>query len=373
MRELVQKLVSIPSVFPNEKKVGDFLADYLRKLEFTVERVLTKPDRSNIVATFGKSKRYLGLYGHMDTVPPSEGRARNPYEVTEEKGKLYGLGVADMKGGVAAILKAGEFAANNKLPVKIILGVDEEGISEGAQDLIRSGLMEKINFLIVGESGQAASLKQEFSLCYGRKGRTLFAIDIFGKKAHAAESHKAINAIKKARDLLSLIETISIPYHPRLGEAQIIIHSIRGETDSFSIPETCHMEVSVLTTPNYQSTQFAQDVKALAEKNNIRIGIKEVYRKTPYGVSYEVDRNNDILKIIESGVLNAYHIQPGYATSVADENIFAHAFGVPVITIGPIGGGDHTDDEWLDFDSLLAVEKVYKEIIELYNSLEKQV
>jgi hypothetical protein len=38
--------------------------------------------------------------------------------------------------------------------------------------------------------------------------------------------------------------------------------------------------------------------------------------------------------------------------SVADENVFANRLHIPVVTIGPIGGGDHTAEEWVSLNSL---------------------
>src|SRR5260221_8795930 len=132
-QQLLEKLVSIPSVFPNEEKISVFIVDYLQHLGFTVKKVPTEKTRNNIVATFGKSKKYLGFYGHMDTVPRES--YKDAYRVIKKGKRVMGLGTEDMKGGIAAILKTAEFAVKNKLPVKIIIGVDEENISQGAHDL----------------------------------------------------------------------------------------------------------------------------------------------------------------------------------------------------------------------------------------------
>src|SRR5437667_6714773 len=95
---LLKKLISIPSIFPNENMISEFLKKYLEDLGFSVRVIQTKPNRYNLIATFGKSKKYLGLYGHMDTVAPGEQRKTNPFEMTIKNSKAFGLGVADMKG-----------------------------------------------------------------------------------------------------------------------------------------------------------------------------------------------------------------------------------------------------------------------------------
>ena len=48
----------------------------------------------------------MGFLGHTDTVEYIDGWNSNPFELTLKDEKLYGLGVCDMKGGIAAMLAA---------------------------------------------------------------------------------------------------------------------------------------------------------------------------------------------------------------------------------------------------------------------------
>ena len=43
--------------------------------------------------------------------------------------------------------------------------------------------------------------------------------------------------------------------------------------------------------------------------------------------------------------------------------VFAGRLNIPVITLGPIGAGDHTKDEWVRIASLDATTSAYKEIL----------
>ena len=57
----------------------------------------------------------IGFLGHTDTVEYIDGWDSDPFELTKKDGKLYGLGVCDMKGGIAAMLDAvSEFKEENK-------------------------------------------------------------------------------------------------------------------------------------------------------------------------------------------------------------------------------------------------------------------
>src|SRR5690606_7039556 len=90
-------LVAIPSVSHQEKALADHVAARLGGLaHLKVDRV-----DDNVVARteLGRSMRVV-VAGHLDTVPPN-GNATPRIEGDV----LYGLGSADMKGGLAVMLE----------------------------------------------------------------------------------------------------------------------------------------------------------------------------------------------------------------------------------------------------------------------------
>ncbi len=368
--ELLRKLVSIQSVFPHENEISDYLSSLLSDIGFSVETVDTG-GRKNIVATYGESRKYLCLYGHMDTVPPNTGM-NEPFKLKEKDGIGRGLGAADMKGGVAAIITAARTAVRNRLPLKVVLGVDEENISEGAHAIIDSGLLKDAGFLISGESGgeslNSETIKEPFTVCYGRKGRILFDATISGVRSHAANKKEGINAIVKAAEFACAADKMSFPEHETLGSTDIVVQSIVSNADSFSIPDACDISFSVITTPNIKSTSVLKKLNDFCKNKNININIRAHSRATPYGESYEVDRQDGFVQKLESQLFKPNGVKPVYAASVADENVFANRLGIPVISMGPVSGGFHALNEWIRLDSLNATTKAYEKAIALYNS-----
>ncbi len=366
--ELLQKLVEIDSVFPNEQKISLYLQEYLEKIGFEVETVTTDKNRNNLIATYGKSKKYLGFYAHMDTVPRDEEGAHDPHKLVVQGDKAFGLGAEDMKGAIVNILHTAEFAVKHKLPMKIIFAVDEEAISKGAHDLVNSKKLNNISFLVSGESGQIKDFEQPFSVVYGRKGRLLFELEVSGKKSHAADSTHGKNAIVDASRLVNLFTKIHLKKNKYLGETEFIVQSIHSDTTSFSIPDKCVVRCSVLTVPGVNSELVIKKIKSVADLHKIAVKVKLVERETPYGDAYEIDRKNIFLKRLEKEIFTPNKVTPIYTGSVADENIFANKLSIPVISVGPIGGGGHTKDEWLSLKSFHKMENVYKSILELYNT-----
>lgn len=361
---LMTSLVAIPSVFPNEENVTSFIELYLQKLGFQVTRISSESNRDNLVAEFGKAKKHVCFYGHMDTVPPDPEWQQDPYTVSTQDDIARGLGVTDMKGGIAAILVLAEYAVKHNLPVKLAFGVDEENISLGSYHLTQTSFFDSVEFLISAESGQVFNENQDFAVNYGRKGRFALEVNIQGKNAHAARSDLATNAILEASRFFDLLKTMNLPIHEKLGHAQVIPYSVQSETDSFSIPSHATIKLNVLSVPGITSDTFIHQLETLCLDNNLQAQIQLVPRETPYMESYEVDTNSDIIRTLETRILSNWNVQPGYSISVADENRFAYALGIPVISLGPIGGDDHTAQEWVSISSLRKVVEVYCDILE---------
>jgi succinyl-diaminopimelate desuccinylase len=271
-----------------------------------------------------------------------------------------------MKGGISCILQAAAWATTEGLPVKVILGVDEENISQGANDLIRSGKLSDVGFLIVAESGQVTDFSQPISVCLGRKGRIVFEIEVSGMAAHAAEHHKGVNAIEKAAELCLALRELPLPTHPKLGASALVTQGIRSEASAFSVPDHCTITCSLLTCPGMTSEAFMQLVTHTAARIGVQVVVRVKERATPYGEAFEIDQNHPFYQSLYLSTLAPLHVVPMFTPSVADENFFAHSLGIPVLSIGPIGSGDHTKDEWVRLSSLAKVVDVYKRAIALY-------
>lgn len=363
--ELMSRLVAINSVFPGEGRLVNFIEAYLQQLRFSVERVPAEPGRDNLVAVYGQNQKFLCLYGHVDTVPPDPAWKQNPFLVTIAGGVARGLGVADMKGGLAVILLAAKYAYQHRRPIKLAFGVDEENISLGSYTLTKTRFFNNVNLLISAESGQIVNESQDYSVNYGRKGRFVIEVAIEGVAAHAARSDLATNAITQTARFLMLADQLNLPKHSRLGQTEIIPFFIESQTDSFSIPSRSVLRLNVLTVPGVTSSHVIEQLEKLCRQERIQAAFQLVQRITPYMEAYEVDRRDSNIQLLENKIFSQFKVIPGYAASVADENRFANELGIPVISIGPIGGHDHTANEWVNLSSLRKTLIVYQKIINL--------
>ena len=93
------------------------------------------------------------LAGHTDTVPLDEELwSVDPFKVTQRDGKLFGLGVTDMKGFFPIIMEAVKPLLDKsfKEPLIILATADEETSMQGARSIAQLG-RPKARAAIIGE------------------------------------------------------------------------------------------------------------------------------------------------------------------------------------------------------------------------------
>src|SRR5690606_32426572 len=124
-------------------------------------------DVDNLWLRRGRGKPLLVFAGHTDVVPPGPEAqwSEPPFSATVRDGMLIGRGAADMKGSLAAMIKAAErFAALHPgAPgsIALLMTSDEEGAAEdGTRKVLErlSARGELFDYCVVGEPSSGARL-----------------------------------------------------------------------------------------------------------------------------------------------------------------------------------------------------------------------
>ncbi len=372
--QLLKELISINSVFPNERQLAEYLELHLMELGFTIKRIPVSEGRFNLVAERGTQGKPIAFYGHMDTVPAYGKWKKPPLETWEDDDKLYGLGSMDMKAGLAAILKACDFESDRK--IKIALGVDEENISEGAQVILKNGFLNDCEGIVVTEAGQSDRLALGTKMItLGRRGHPVYEITIPGKSSHGAHVHLGINAINEAARFVLVLDKFQLPNNSLFPPATQFVRSFNASNSSLSIPDSAVIELDRHTIPPETSESVLRQLKSFIDNlytngefkeiDGKRITIKLKERKTPYLDPYATNQENTFVKKLAGAVFDHHKAEPiyNYGSSVADENVFAKT-GLPVVTIGPLGGNEHSADEWVSKQSYLDTIEILRKFIE---------
>jgi acetylornithine deacetylase/succinyl-diaminopimelate desuccinylase-like protein len=370
---ILERLVSINSIFGNEKAIGEYLESRLRRLGFSTRRQYLAPGRFNIFAERGVGSRSLMFYGHMDTVTAHGKWKKGPFGLRREGDRLYGLGACDMKGGIAAMLKALESGRDRK--IKVLLCADEENISKGAWTAVKERRwFGDVAFMVSCEPGDSKRHNGgAHVITVGRRGRVVIEADVYGLSSHGANPQRGINAIDEASRIVLASRAIRLREHKELGKENIFVRDIVARSDSaLDLPDRAHLEFDMQLVPPSTARDAVERVNILI-RNMHRAGklregtvvtVKMKKRPTPYIDPY-IDNLHDpriikLLSLIKSGLRNPVL---NYGSSVADDNILANSFGRPIVTIGPVAGNLHAPEEWTSLKSLRELVTVYGLII----------
>lgn len=381
IESILKQLVSINSIFPREKELGEWLEKYLKTGEWQIKKHYVGENRFNLLAEKGEIKPAIGFYGHLDTVPAYGDWKTDPFKLTKKGDRLYGLGACDMKAGIVAMLMA---VLNHKpegRKIKLFFGVDEENISLGAHELVKKfrNWFSDMLVIYVPESGHSKKFRGGADvLTLGRRGRVVFQINVFGKSAHGATPDKGINAISQAAEIVKAVDEMRLANHSRLGRSSAFVRLISGQSTSLSLPDNVAIEVDrhlvVPETTQSALKQLCLMIGGLYKNGRLNVSVDKKARvfikkrQTPYLQPFITDRRLKVVKQTKNIIKGLFgKVNINYALSAADENVLANLLKKPVITIGPRGNNEHSANESVSLKSIKELVQVYKQIIrEIY-------
>ena len=142
LRRRLAELVAFDTQNPtgDERPAVEMLARELRTLGARAVETFEAEGHHAVYGRFGDEAPSLLVNAHVDTVPANSGYTSPPHTLVERDGRPHGLGSADTKGAIAAILEAlSAKAAERRLPrgVGVLFSGDEE---RGSNACIRAFL-----------------------------------------------------------------------------------------------------------------------------------------------------------------------------------------------------------------------------------------
>src|SRR5882762_9030319 len=129
--EILERLVAFDTVSARSNlELIDWVAAYLERFGIATTRSSVFAGKANLFGTIGPAERGgVILSGHTDVVPVAGQEWRSdPFRLTEDNGRLYGRGSADMKGFIALVLALVPEMVERRLavPVHLAFTHDEE-------------------------------------------------------------------------------------------------------------------------------------------------------------------------------------------------------------------------------------------------------
>ena len=342
-------------------RIADLVADALRVEDATVERVPHRPTEGRrqlgdvVVGRVPGEGRPILLIGHMDTVFDPGTAAERPFRIDGER--ATGPGVTDMKagllGGLHAIAALHETGA--RPAITFVANPDEEIGSPFSTAIIRE-LASEHGAVLVLECARANG-----DIVSARKGIADYHLRYAGRAAHAGvEPEKGRSAILAAAHAVVALHELN----GRWPTVTVNAGVIRGGTRPNVVPATCDLQVDLRAATRVAFDAAEAEVRRVATSPTVDGVVTEVERIAGHP---PMERTEASAQLVAHAVSIAadlgFTVRDAATGGASDANTTA-ALGVPTLDgLGPVGGDDHSVDEWLDVTSIVPRTTLLAELI----------
>jgi glutamate carboxypeptidase len=332
-------------------RVADAVVASLTELGAEIERIPHRPTSGTpqlgdlvVGRIVGDGPRIL-LIGHMDTVFDPGTAAARPFRLAGDR--ATGPGVTDMKAGLLAGLHAvaALHALGARPAVTFVANPDEEIGSPFSSSRIRE-LAPDHDVALVLECARANG-----DIVSARKGIADYRLTVTGRAAHAGvEPEKGRSAILEAAHQV-------LAHHALNGRWPTVTVNagvIRGGTRPNVVAERCEVQLDLRAATTEAFEAASDEVERIAAQPtvpDIRIELEKIAGHPPMEKSEASGRLVELAVALASDL--GFELRDAATGGASDANTTA-ALGVPTLDgLGPIGGDDHSVDEWLDVTSIV--------------------
>jgi len=332
-------------------QVADRVAGWLAELGARVDRIPHRPENAErqlgdllIGHLEGEGPRLL-LIGHMDTVFDPGTAALRPYRAVGSR--AYGPGVTDMKSGLLAGLHA--IGALHEVGVRpaitFVANPDEEIGSPFSTPHIRD-LATEHDAAFVLECARANG-----DIVSARKGIADLEVTLTGRAAHAGvEPEKGRSAILEAARQVVALHALNGRWRGVTVNAGVI----QGGTRPNVVAAECSIELDLraTTTADFDTASTAvEEIVTNPVTDGVTATLRQIAGHPPMEKSPAAARLVALAQEIATEL--GFSVNDSATGGASDANTTAAA-GLPSLDgLGPVGGDDHSTDEWLDLDSIV--------------------
>lgn len=360
----LQKLISIPSISPEDKGCQEYIQKVLEKLGFTCLR-FPKNQTDNLYAEIGIQGPLLVFAGHTDVVEagPKNQWSHPPFALTEHEAHWYGRGVADMKGAIAAMLVAITHHRPKNARLGFLLTSAEEGsdYADGTpyvmQELKKLGKI--IDYCLIGEP--SSDIHTADTIKIGRRGSLNACATIHGKQGHVAYPQLTKNAIHLALPFLNEITHLTLDEgNTHFPPSSLQITRLSPSTQAQNvIPGRLEIDFNIRFNPLQTSDGLQKRFENLAKTHQLnmewdwRLSGEPFFTESPFFI-------NLCQYAIQKVTQSMAQLSTSGGTS---DGRFIAPYGVPVIELGLPNASIHQIDENIKIEDILVLTEIYIEIL----------
>jgi acetylornithine deacetylase len=318
------------------------------------------PGRANVVGVLeGRQPGPTVMFcGHLDTVGV-EGMT-DPFVPRVDRGRLYGRGAQDMKGGVAAMIAAAGTLASRWTRGRLVVAavVDEEHMSLGAEALVREW---RADMAIVTEP-------TDLQMAIGHKGFAWVEVVTKGRAAHGSRPQEGRDAIARMGRVLALLETRDRELQaakpdPIQGTGSLHASIIAGGRELSSYPDRCTLVYERRTVGTEDERIVETEARAIVDRlSQADPEFQATVRLTGHRAPYCLDAAHPLARTLGDALARAGRPNaPVGMTFWTDAAILGGA-GIPALLFGPGGAGLHSTTEYVTLDDVYTCRDVLVEV-----------
>jgi len=379
--------VSIPSFTGEEQAMAEWIAGELDALGLSVQLQQVEDGRANVLATRAGTGggKTLMFNGHVDTSysgrePWSQGVEGFQPAGVERDGRIWGLGISNMKGALACYLAAVEALRDEQLAGDVLVaavcgeiektqygdaqGASYRGYAAGTRHLVTHGGVA--DMCLLGEPTEGKVVLGHFGSLWARLG-------VGGDFVHTAFSEGRANSVLRMGELLDPIRSWCEGW---AADEQNAFHgvpaiasvgAIRGgfEWRLSRTPQLTSVFLDVRVPPTRSMADARRAVLDLArelaaEHPEWEIDA-EVYVTAP---GAEIDEGHELVAAVDEAHRDVYGETPARDVPrwFSDASALT-AYGIPTLNYGTSTGlMEPGTGESLDVDGLVKTAEVYANV-----------
>jgi glutamate carboxypeptidase len=313
--------------------------------------IRTHPD-SRFADSFAITRRGSGtgsvmLLGHMDTVFPHGTAAARPFHV--EGNRALGPGACDMKAGLLAAIYAVEalqsLGFNHFRQLACVFTSDEEVGAPSSREFVEA-LAAGMDAVLVLEAG-----RENGDIVGQRRGGGFYQLEVHGQSAHAGvEPEKGRSAaLSLCRQVVALHELSD------LGAGRTVnVGTIQAGTRPNVVPDLATALVDLRANTQSDMDRLLQESeRALA--SSVLPGTAYTWTPLQFRPPWEPsERTQSLVERARNVALGLGFSLRAAATGGTSDGNFTAALGIATLDgLGPVGGLDHSPQEYIDIDSIV--------------------
>ena len=360
--DLLKKIISFKTVAPpgsNYEEIVDWLVPLFQEMGFSTRKMAMpqevfasrcqdsrlRGDRFNLKADLelGREKT-LAIYAHLDVVPAEGDWDTDPFQAVQKEGRIYGRGVSDCKGSIAALIAALRSVLKTSRPkynLSILLTTDEEvGGYSGLCYLTDLGQVRGDMMLCMDGFCD--------DVVIGSNGIITWEATVHGRSAHSGSSFLGVNAVERSIPVMEALMALKKDVQSRrsavpsssaleaLGmkslKPMLNITMIKGGVKENIVPDRCILRGDRRVIPEESMDGAMQELESVLKPLDVQLDLKFYPGYPPMSVNPDHPWVSEVREAVQRSM--GFYPRLSGAQGSLDQAYATEKTGIPTCVFG---------------------------------------